>query len=334
MSFKSIFLVTSVVCFGVGAGYFIATKQAERIQNEKAKFKVAVLVPASHPSMDAITEGFKATLKSTVPEARVELFNANGSKTLMKGQVEEIVASHYDLVFSVGTGASQMLKSSIAKHGSTMPLVFAAVSDPRAAGLIDTVVTDGLVVTGIVDHYNREEQLKLLSGIKDVKKPLLVYDPSSNPGFEKEREEIAAVFAKKGITLTSIPVFQTNEIQQKVAGSVGNYDLVMTLTDHTVCAGMDTLIKLCDKHGVTLFTSELDSNDKGAALSYGVNERDYGVQGAQMARQILNEKQRPEVTAITNFYLKLNRAALKRQGVVVSNEMLDLFEKTQVQTGE
>ncbi|NBQ17551.1 hypothetical protein EBU24_04490 [bacterium] len=324
---------------GVGGFYFYMQRFNQvSVANDKT-YKVAVLIPAVHPSMDQIENGFADTLKKVIPAVKVDIFNASGNKVLMKGLAQEIVEKNYDIAFAVGTGASQMLKASIDKfytdNGSNnkrLPLVFAAVSDPVAAGLVD----ENKMVTGVIDQYDFNDQIELLMLLKKVKKPLLVYDSNSNQAFEKQVKDIEKVFASYDAHLTVVPVSHINEVYQKVSGVINGHDLIMTLTDHTICSAMDSLVKLCSTHGITLFTSELDSNAKGAALSYGVNERDYGVQAAeQVLESLVDRKEIAEIPVriISPFYIKINKATASLQGLNISKEQFNLYEKVQVQKG-
>ena len=96
--------------------------------------RVALLVPAVHPSMHQIEEGFITTLKKELPHVTVDTYNANGDKVLMKGQAEKITADNYDLIMTIGTNASQLTKTALTKKGKRTPLLFSAVSDPVQIG--------------------------------------------------------------------------------------------------------------------------------------------------------------------------------------------------------
>ena len=282
---------------------FFATKKEQSLATKR----VALLVPAVHPSMYQIEQGFISTLRKELPQVVIDSYNANGDKVLMKGQVEKITSDNYDLIFTIGTNASQLTKTALTKKHKTTPLLFAAVSDPIKRGIVNPENPED-AVSGVVDSCDRNDQINLLLLAKPtIKRMLLVYDPSSNPALEEEKNKLTALFAQRGITLSSVSVFALKEIQQKVPALLGNNDVVITLTDHTVCSGMDSLIKLCNQQGITLFTSELDSNDKGAALSYGVHEAEYGIENAHKAAAILGKGIHAyaiPITPLKNFYLR------------------------------
>lgn len=286
--------------------------------------KVAILLPAVHPSMHAIEQGFSTTLKHNMNNCSITVFNANGDKVLMKGQVEKITNDSYDLIFTVGTTASQMTKTALTKKNKTTPLLFAAISDPVKRGIVNPNNTKE-AVTGVIESYDYNDQVNLLLEAKPATKHIvIVYDPSSNPALEELKLTLQQAFANRGITTESVAIYTLKDLQQKVPAFLTNADVLVTLTDHTVCSGMDMLIKLCTRSGVTLFTSELDSNDKGAALSYGVQEADYGKESAQKAYEILHNKKEAcsiPITALSDFTLLVNTDTAKEQGVTITETL-------------
>lgn len=315
----TITLIATLILAGTAIFFFTINKK--RTSNGP---RVALLLPAVHPSMDQIKEGFISTLSKELPTVVIDSYNANGDKVLMKGQVEKITSDRYDLIFTVGTNASQLTKTALTKKHKTTPLLFAAVSDPVKRGIVNPENPED-AVSGVIDSHNCNDQVTMLLLAKpDTKHILLVYDPSCNPALEEEKNKLISSFTQYEITLSSVSIFNLKEIQQKVPALLKNNDVVMTLTDHTLCSGMDSLIKICNQEGVTLFTSELDSNDKGAALSYGVHEREYGSESAQKAIAILKEK-RPAhsipITPLKNFYLKINQTTAPLQRVTLSSTL-------------
>ena len=91
---------------------------------------------------------------------------------------------------------------------------------------------------------------------------------------------------------------------------------------------MDALVRLCNRYQVTLYTSELDSFEKGATLSFGVPEESFGIEGAHKARKILlgaNPIDIP-ISSVKNFKIKINKKGLDSQGLNLSDSMIFLLE--------
>ncbi|HXF29497.1 MAG TPA: ABC transporter substrate-binding protein [Chlamydiales bacterium] len=280
---------------------------------ENAKIPIAILTPVTHPSLEQIEKGFKETIEATSPgKYRFVTYNAQGNKTLMRGECEEIARKEYCLLFTIGTMSSQMAGEVFSKKGLNMPIVFTAVNDPVGFHIVSSEQHPGGTITGVKELLNfrkeLDEALKLKPNIKTL---LLVYNPME-PGLAKDQSQVVAIAKEYGIKLISVEVFQTNECMAKVSAFVGEADALLVLKDNTVVGGLDILVKLCNQYHIPLIASDLDSPDRGAAMGYGVHEIEFGIEGAKKALQILHSKTSPgdiPVTAVSKFTCKVNNDA-------------------------
>lgn len=286
---------------------------------QSKKVPIAILTPVTHPSLEQIEKGFKETIEANSPgKYRFVTYNAQGNKTLMRGEIEEIAQKGYPLVFTIGTLSSQMTTEVFAKKGLDMPIVFTCVNDPVGFHIVQSEQSPGGHVTGVKELVDFRKELELVLQYKpDIHRVILVLNPME-PGIAKDGEEVRSILKKKGIELMTVEVFQTNEFMAKVSPLMGQTDAVLVLKDNTVVSGLDPLIKLCNQYHVPLMASDLDSPDRGAAFGYGVHEVEFGVEGAKKALHILNDHVAPEtipVTPVAKFTFKVNREAATAQGI-------------------
>jgi putative tryptophan/tyrosine transport system substrate-binding protein len=301
----------------------------------KKVFRVAIMTPISHPSLEQIQKGFVQTLNDGTKHGAYEFttYNANGNRTLMYAQAEEIVNKRYDLIFTLGAGCSCMAKEVTSKKKCEMPVVFAAVHTPERLNLIVSKQCSGNNVTGAQEVIDYKKQLDLLLFFKPtIKNILLVYDPSQDVGFETDKKEIAAILAVKNITLHSVEVFQTNEVYSRAAHAITSADAVLVLKDNTVVSAIDGLVKLCGQQHIPLMVTDLDSVEKGAAFGFGVREIEFGILAAQKAKLILEQHKKPSeipVTGIEEFKIKCNQHNLAAQGISLAPELLFLVTSSE-----
>jgi putative ABC transport system substrate-binding protein len=278
---------------------------------ESHKIPIAILMPVTHPSLEQAEKGFKETMEKESPgKYRFVTYNAQGNKTLMRGEVEEIAQKGYPLVFTLGTMSSQMTVEVFNKKGIKTPIVFTCVSDP--SNLLSEQVTG---VKEVIEF--KQELAHLLQYKPDLKRLLLVLNPME-PGIAQETEQVKVVLKEKGLELITAEVFQTNEFMAKVSPLMDKADAMLVLKDNTVVGGIDILVKLCNQHKIPLIASDLDSPDRGAAFGYGVREIEFGIEGAKKALEILETRVAPNqipVTPVSNFTFKVNKAAAKEQGI-------------------
>lgn len=278
---------------------------------------IAILTPVSHPSLQEIERGFKEEMEK-MGSFRFVTYNAQGNKTLMRSEIEEIAQQDYALVFSIGTSASQMVAEVFSKKNLPVPIVFTCVNHPVEFNIVTSEAHPGKNVTGVKELLRFEEELAALLHYKpSIKNVLLVYNPSQ-PGLQKDQEEVARLLQEKNINLQTVEVFQSNEMLSKSSAFFPQADAVIVLKDNTVVSSLDVLIKLCDRYKIPLMASDLDSPARGAAFGYGVHEVEFGIEGAKKAGKILFEDVSPgsiPVTPVSNFKLEINQEAAKRQGV-------------------
>lgn len=286
-------------------------------KSAKPTKRVAILVPASHPSMEKIEEGFKRSLQVKYGMHCVfDVFNANGSRPLLHAQAEEVVQQGYDMVFSIGEGATKLVKEVSLKKSKPIPVVFTAVANPVTQGLIASEEKSGNNLTGIAVTENPRLQIEVLKKLKPaMKKMLLVYDPT-RPSRAAMSDDFEKVAQEQGLEFSAVEIYKTNEIYGKVSAFLEGVDVILVLTDHVVVSGIDSLIKLCNRHSITLYTSELDSVSKGAVAGFGIASEDYGVQAADLAYQILVEGKKPTdvpVRQAAPFKMRINRKMMGEQ---------------------
>ncbi len=283
---------------------------------------IAILMPVTHPSFTQMEQGFKATMEAQSPgKYSFITYNAQGNKTLMRSEVEEMAQQDYALVFTLGTSASQMTTDVFAKKGVNIPIVFTCVNDPVGFHIVDAQPSPENRVTGVIEKLDLEAEMEALIHYKPaIKRILLVYNPTE-PGLQKDQLEIQRILQERHIDLIAVETFQTNEIKVKVTPFMEGADALVVLKDNTVITGLEGLIKLCEHYHIPLMASDLDSPDRGAAFGYGVYEVDFGTEAAKKALKILEEGIAPgriAVTPVDRFSLRINREAAERQGVQVA----------------
>lgn len=287
--------------------------------SEERQNTIALLTPVTHPSLEAALDGFIQTVETMHPgKYRFIVYNAQGNKTLMRSEIEEIIRQNPALVLTVGTTASQMVTKIFSVKSRDTPVVFTCVSDPIGFDIVSSEESPGGNVTGVKEVLDFGEELKALIKFKpDLTKVLLVYNPME-AGLSEHKQQIETVLSNKGISLISVEVFQTNEIHAKSSAFMHEADALVVLKDNTVVSGLDALIKLCKRYRVPLMTSDLDSPARGAAFGYGVLERDFGVEAAKKALLILEHGVHPgsiAVTPVSAFSLRINSKAALEQGI-------------------
>jgi len=299
-----------------------------RGKTQSEDLRIAIFTPTTHSALEEIERGFKETLGKLSSQSYLfTTFNANGNRTLLRAQAEEIAAGDYDLIFTIGVTCSQTISEIIKKKGITNAHVFGGVDGPEFA---QSLILANAASAGVYVKSDYQQEMEILHQFKPAaKKILLVYDPTHGTGLEKDKQVIEQHIKKFGMQLQCVEIYQTNELQQKVAALLPQVDVVLVLTDNTVVAGIEALVVLCNRYRVTLLASDLASGKKGAALAYGITEYESGSGAAQKAHDILIHGKKPcevALSAVVNFRIAVNAQTMKAQNLDVNAETLQRFE--------
>lgn len=329
---KLLFIAAIVAC--AGGALYLYNKQksvlSEDTMSEITRYKVALFVPAVHPSMDDIEAGVRENLgNGDRYQITIDTYNANGNRTLLRAQAEEIIQGSYDLAVTVGAQCSQVVHELVVKKHILLPQVFCAVDDPIKLGLVSDLNGASNSTTGILSTSDYARQLKALVSVKPTaKKILLVYDPAHGSGLEKDRRALEKEAHNLGLAFATLEVGNANDIAQKLPGLLPSTDVVLVLTDHTTVSAIDIVITLCNRYQVLVYTSELNSVDKGAALAFGVTEYEYGKVAASLAYRILVDHHLPSQIPPVKMKMqriKINNKAAKLQGLELMDAQLNVL---------
>lgn len=250
---------------------------------QKKEETVAILLPVSHPSLEAIEMGFKESF----PEGtEFKTFNAQGDLTILKQQTVVASKGEYQAIFAIGAQAALMAKKSLEAAHKATPLIYGAVMAPEELGLEGTI---GSIESTDYRQFFRQ------APFDHFKKILIPYDPGGWK-LSAMAQEAKKCLEERGVVCHLVEVFSTREVKQKVSPFLEGVDAILLLKDNTVIVALDTLKKMCAKKNITLITSDLDSFQRGADFCFGVEEKEYGKLAALL---YLEGKQQPQ--AVTNY---------------------------------
>lgn len=291
-----------------------------------SEYTVAISQFVEHPSLDATREGFVAALKDAGIEEgknlKLDFNNAQADPTNNLSIAQKLSGESYDLIYAIATPSAQ----AIVQQEKKDPILFAAVTDPLAAELVDKLDKPSGNVTGASDT-NPEAITQLMEYIAanfaDVKRVgVVINEGESNAVIMADYAEQA--LAKHDIKLVKAPVTNTSEVKQAADSLVGKVDAIFITLDNTVVSGVDAIIQVANDNDIPFFSSDRDTVEKGAFATVGFKYYDHGYEAGQMAVQILKDGKKPSdlaVTAPTKLDLILNLKAAAEQGIEVTDAM-------------
>jgi putative ABC transport system substrate-binding protein len=132
----------------------------------------------------------------------------------LSSSAAELVAMSPDVIFASGTPATAALQ----KETSTIPIVFAQVTDPVANRFVATLTQPGSNITGFA-LYEQTVVLKRLELLKQiaphVTRVMFIYDPA-NPNGELQLQALKAAAPTFGVNVMGSAVSDAAEIERAI----------------------------------------------------------------------------------------------------------------------
>ena len=254
--------------------------------------EISIIQTIDHPALNATREGFLKELSVLgYKDAHVETQSAQGNTALAAQIAQRFVSTHPDLVLAIGTTAAQAALS--AAKGTTIPIVFASVTDPLSAKLVSNLEKPEANITGVSNFVSVEPQFELFKKlVPELKTIGIVYNPGeANSVAMLDKMKIAA--EKLNLNLVLATASKTSDVLGASQSLCGKADALFINNDNTSLSAFKSVVKAAQACGIPAFVSDVDLLEQGALAALGPNQFDLGRQTARMADRILKNPGKP-----------------------------------------
>lgn len=266
--------------------------------------KVGICNYVDDASLNQIVENIQARLKEIGDEKGVAFDvsydNCNADANLLTQIISNFIADDVDIMIGVATPVAMAMQAATEDNG--IPVVFAAVSDPVGAGLVESMEAPGSNVTGTSDYLDTAAVMQLITAADpDVKNVALLYDigqDSSTAAIAYAKEYLDA----NGIAYGEYTGTTVDEVTLAVQALIADgVDAVFTPTDNTIMKSELSIYEMLQEAGIPHYTGADSFALNGAFLGYGVDYAALGVETANMAASIALDGAKPAETAVKTF---------------------------------
>ena len=290
----------------------VAETQAPETQTPAASYTVAIVQQLSHSSLDEIRVAIAAELKSKADAAGIQLeiqeYNGQGDATML-GQIgAQVMDQDVDMILPIATLAAQSMIT--AAEGTDTPIVYAACSDPEAAGL-----TGLSNVTGTSDALNTPFILDMMLAVNPSVKTVGLLYSNSEVNSATAIAEAKSYLDAKGIAYLEKTGNTTDEILAAAASLVGRVDAVFTPTDNRVMDAEVAVAEILNEAGIPHYTGADSFVLSGGFATCGVNYTELGTYTADMAFDILTGGAAPEFHVMDGGIITVNTDTAKSLGL-------------------
>ena len=252
-------------------------------KESKDNFKIGITQIVAHPALDSAREGFKDAIKESGLNVTFDEKNANGEVATANMIANNFVTEKVDLIYAIATSTAQ----SAAQATNKLPVVFSAITDPEAAGLIKENVT------GISDRVNVKQQLELLLKLDSkIKKVGVIYN-ASEQNSKVQVDDLKKAASELGITIVEKSVTQVSEIPQASEALVRESDALYLPTDNLVASVVNLITEKATAAKKVAFGAEAAHVKGGALITQGIDYYEMGKEAGKIAVEILKNGKKP-----------------------------------------
>jgi len=290
-----------------------------------AQQKVAMTAIVEHPALDAVRDGIKKGLAdlgyAEGTDVTFSYETAQGNPATAAQIARQFIGDAPDVIVAISTPSAQ----AVAAATTDIPLVFSAVTDPLAAGLVASVDAPGANVTGVSDMAPIGDHIALIKEITpNVERLGVLY----NPG---EANSVSSVDALRqaanaaGIIVVEGPATKSSEVQAATRSLIGKVDAIYVPTDNTIVSALESAVSAANEAKLPLYAADTDSVGRGALAAVGFNYFDIGVETAALVDKVLKGENPGTIPVVfaTGTDLKVNTSTAAAVGIELPQAVLD-----------
>jgi putative ABC transport system substrate-binding protein len=291
--------------------------------------KVAVTAIVEHPALDACRDGIRDGLAAAGYKVGDNLEfvyrSAQGNPATAAQIARQFAGEAPDVIVPISTPSAQ----AAAAASRTIPIVFTAVTDPLAAGLVKSAEAPGGNVTGISDLSPIGAHVTLIRElVPNAKAVGFIFNPGETNSVAL-LQRFKAEAGKAGLTVVEAPANRSADVQGAARGLVGRVQALYVPTDNTIVSALESVIGVAEQNKIPFIAGDTDSVERGALASIGFNYHDVGKETAALVVRVL-KGEKPGAIAVaqaSGTNLVVNRKAAKAQNVTLPDALVARAKK-------
>lgn len=244
------------------------------------KLRVAIVQPLTHKSLDQIRDTIVAELRASGLDFDIVTLDAHGDTSSLATIFQNEKSRKTDIVVPIATPAAQSAKAVF--DGAKTPIVFAAVSNPVAAGLTGP---DAKYITGVSNNIPADRIVKLISDFQPNYKKIGFLYTSSETNSVSTIKVAKDYCSKNGIAFEDVAIATLTDLPAALNTLLGKgVDALYTGNDNTIASAMPTYTDLAYAKGVPIYCGADSMVADGGLATIGV---DYVQLGKQVAAMVV-----------------------------------------------
>jgi putative ABC transport system substrate-binding protein len=255
---------------------------------------------------------------------QIDWHNGGGDRAMIASMASELVARDPDVLLAVGTPSVEELR----KRTTTIPMVFAVITDPVGQGFVQNLARPGGNITGFTDYDGpmAGKWLEMLAQIiPPVRRVAVVYNPATAPFAGLMLGTVEDAGRALGVTVEAAPVTDDASIAALASRKeVG----ILVLPDFFTLANRAGLLSAVTAARLPAVYWSRAFVEDGGLMSYSTDSTEQLRRAASYVDRILRGAKPGDlpVQNPTKFELTINLKTARALGVTVPEAMLALAD--------
>jgi putative tryptophan/tyrosine transport system substrate-binding protein len=314
--------------FIAGLGVAVAWPFAARAQQAERMRRIGVLMsqaaddPVAQARAKAFQQGLQQLGWTDGRNVRTDYRWAAGNVENSSKYAAELLALAPDVILAMGSATGPVLKAT-----RTVPIVFAATSDPVGSGFVNSLSRPGGNATGFMlfEYSLSAKWVELLKQIAPgVTRAAVLRDPSITSGIG-QFSVIQSVAPSVGVEVSPINLRDDpGEIERAVTAFARAANGGLIVAAGTASVSRDLIITLAARHKLPAVYFDRAFVTDGGLISYGVDPIDQYRRAAGYVDRILKGEKPGDmpVQAPTKYELVINLKTAKALDLAVPQSIL------------
>ena len=282
--------------------------------------RVAVVQPLTHTSLNQIRDTIVSELEASDIDFEIVTRNAEGDSAALSTILENVKNDGVDILVPIATSTAQSAK--MVFDGTDVSVVFAAVSDPIAAGLTGD---DCGFITGVSNNIPAAEIVNLISDFQPDYKLIGFLYTSSETNSVSTINAAKAYCDANGIAYEEVSIANLSELQTAVETLISKgVDALYTGNDNYIASAMSTYIDVAYEYGIPVYCGADSMVADGGFATIGVDYVQLGGQVADIVERIAKGEQPEDIPyeTLADYARFVNLQAADRVGMEISDDIL------------
>lgn len=303
---------------------------------------IALTQIVAHPSLDKVRQGVVDELAKqgyvNGKTVRLVIKNAQGNLSLAAQIAKQFVSEQPKVIIAIATPSAQTVVRAAQIQGQAV--IFASITDPLKAQLVDNLQHPGKNVTGTRNVTPFREEARLIKQLGPSIKRLGILFNSSEVNSVQMLKAMREACKMEGIEVDALAVSDSSTVPLSAELLVTKVNALFLMQDNTVASALPSVLQAAKKAHLPVFSSFVEAVQNGAVAGIAADEYRLGEQTGQLVVRILKGEKPGDLSVEDPRHLSLaiNKMAAEELHLVLPPELLKkadvIYPKNEQQSSE